>query len=487
MKIKAGMTGSAIIIIWLIMMGLLVQRSFFAPAQNAHVPAAGVQGQEDTEEWAGIYFKDTKAGYTHTKRQKLPDGYSFSEKAVMDLVMLDVPQKLISSLTAETDNNFLLRKFTYSLSSGIITFKADGTVSGKTMQLKIESGGAAQEKTVQLSQPPSLAGSMRYAMARSGLAPGTVLQRTVFDPLTMSNRTIEAKVEKLETITVRGQQQDCFRIRESFNGIIVYSWLNQKGETVKEESPMGFVMVQEPPEIAMAGNNDGRKIDLISATGIAADRPVAGKNLAYLRLRLKHVNLDGFSLDGGRQKRTGDVVEIRLENLENARSYQLPCTDKRFEEYLEATPFIQSTDKNIMAMAQQIIGADQDARSAARKICRWMQTAVEKMPTMSIPSAAEVLRSRRGDCNEHAVLFAALCRAAGIPARICAGIVYLNGSFYYHAWNEVYLDGWISIDSTTNQFPADVTHVKFVEGDLEQQILILKIVGKMAIDVLEYS
>jgi hypothetical protein len=303
----------------------------------------------------------------------------------------------------------------------------------------------------------------------------------------MSNRTIEATVEKLETITVRGQQQTCFRIQESFNGIIVYSWLNQKGETVKEESPMGFVMVQEPRETAIAGNNAGGKIDLISATGIAADRPVAGKNLSYLRLRLKHVNLDGFSIDGGRQKRTGDVVEIRLENLENVRSYQLPCTDKRFEEYLEATPFIQSTDKNIMAMAQQIIGTDRDARSAARKICRWMQTAVEKMPTMSIPSAAEVLRSRRGDCNEHAVLFAALCRAAGIPARICAGIVYVNGSFYYHAWNEVYLDGCISNDSTTNQFPADVTHVKFEEGDLEQQILILKIVGKMAIDVLEYS
>jgi hypothetical protein len=487
MKTLPGMAGSAIIIVWLIMMGLLVQRSFFAPGHNLQAPASGLRGQEDAEEWAGIYFKDSKAGYTHSKRQKIYNGYSFSENAVMDLVMLDVPQQLISSLYAETDNNFLLRKFTYSLTSGVITFKADGIMNGKTMQLKIESGGAAQKKIVQLSDPPSLAGSMRYAMARSGLAPGMVLQRTVFDPLTMSNRTIQARVEKLETITLRGQQQTCFRIRESFNGITVYSWINQKGETVKEESPMGFVMVQEPREIATTGNNDGRKMDILAATGITADRPVAGENLTYLRLRLKHVDLDGFSLQGGRQKRTGEVVEITLENLENVRSYQLPCTDKRFEEYLETTPFIQSTDKNIMAMARTILGNDRDARSAARKICRWMQSAIEKIPTMSVPSAAEVLRSRRGDCNEHAVLFAALCRAAGIPARICAGIVYVNGSFYYHAWNEVYLDGWISIDATTNQFPADVTHVKFVEGDLEQQILILKIVGRMAIEVLEYS
>ena len=34
---------------------------------------------------------------------------------------------------------------------------------------------------------------------------------------------------------------------------------------------------------------------------------------------------------------------------------------------------------------------------------------------------------------------------------------------------------------------ADATHVAFVKGDLEQQIALLKIVGRMAIDVLESS
>jgi transglutaminase-like putative cysteine protease len=106
---------------------------------------------------------------------------------------------------------------------------------------------------------------------------------------------------------------------------------------------------------------------------------------------------------------------------------------------------------------------------------------------MSIPRAADVLQLKRGDCNEHAVLYAALCRAAGIPAKTCAGIVYLDGSFYYHAWVELYLQQWISVDPTTNQFPADVTHIKFVEGELDKQLLLLNIVGKLAIDVLEYS
>jgi hypothetical protein len=80
---------------------------------------------------------------------------------------------------------------------------------------------------------------------------------------------------------------------------------------------------------------------------------------------------------------------------------------------------------------------------------------------------------------------AALCRAVGIPAKVCTGVVYVNGSFYYHAWIEVYLDRWVSVDPTMNQFPADVTHIKFIEGDMENQFAVLKLVGKLDIEILE--
>ncbi len=49
---------------------------------------------------------------------------------------------------------------------------------------------------------------------------------------------------------------------------------------------------------------------------------------------------------------------------------------------------------------------------------------------MSIPNALEVLESKKGDCNEHTVLFNALARAAGIPAKTAVGVVYLRGAFF---------------------------------------------------------
>ena len=113
---------------------------------------------------------------------------------------------------------------------------------------------------------------------------------------------------------------------------------------------------------------------------------------------------------------------------------------------------------------------------------------MEKKPVLSIPDALSTLRTKVGDCNEHAALFAALARSVSIPARVVAGVTYHEGMFYYHAWNEVCLNGeWISLDTTKNQLPADLTHIKFVQGETNEQIKIGALLGKLKIEVLGES
>ena len=163
----------------------------------------------------------------------------------------------------------------------------------------------------------------------------------------------------------------------------------------------------------------------------------------------------------------------------------MPFKGEGLDVFLAPTIFIQSDKNAVRGLAKIIIGREKSALKITRKLMRWVYTNIEKKPTLSIPSALEVLKTKQGDCNEHAVLMAALCRAVGIPAKVCAGIVYLNGRFYYHAWIEVYLNRWISVDPTMNQFPADVTHIKFIEGDLENQFAVLKLIGKLDIEILE--
>ena len=78
-------------------------------------------------------------------------------------------------------------------------------------------------------------------------------------------------------------------------------------------------------------------------------------------------------------------------------------------------------------------------------------------------------------------------RSVGIPARIVAGLVYKDGKFYYHAWNEAHINRWISMDAILKQMPVDATHIKLVNGGIEKQIQIVGMIGTLKLTVLDYK
>jgi transglutaminase-like putative cysteine protease len=98
-----------------------------------------------------------------------------------------------------------------------------------------------------------------------------------------------------------------------------------------------------------------------------------------------------------------------------------------------------------------------------------------------------VLETKSGDCNEHATLLTALLRAAGIPARISVGLVYMREGFFYHAWVEAYTGEWITLDPTLNQMPADVTHISFLRGNIDKQVEIMALIGKIELEVMDFE
>jgi transglutaminase-like putative cysteine protease len=129
-------------------------------------------------------------------------------------------------------------------------------------------------------------------------------------------------------------------------------------------------------------------------------------------------------------------------------------------------------------------GNESNPRVVAERINRWVYDSLEKRITVGVPSALATLHSRRGDCNEHAQLYVALARAAGIPARVAAGLAFLDGKFYYHAWPEIWLEQWVAVDPTFGQFPADASHLRFSIGGLGKQAELLRLMGALRIDVL---
>ena len=158
---------------------------------------------------------------------------------------------------------------------------------------------------------------------------------------------------------------------------------------------------------------------------------------------------------------------------------------------LAAGPFLQSGHPRIVDAARSILADAGDPESPwerARAIYEWVYTRLDKVPVVGLPSALEVLAARRGDCNEHTVLYTALARAAGLPTRIAIGVVWsdeLDG-FYYHAWPEPWIDGrFVAMDPTLGQPLADATHLALLYGGIERWPRLLPFLGRLEIETLE--
>ena len=86
------------------------------------------------------------------------------------------------------------------------------------------------------------------------------------------------------------------------------------------------------------------------------------------------------------------------------------------------------------------------------------------------------------------MLYIGLARAAGLPAREVAGLIYVDTpepGFYFHQWAMVWVGEWIDVDPTFNQPVADATHIKLAEGDLMEQIRLLPLIGQLKVEVLD--
>ena len=208
--------------------------------------------------------------------------------------------------------------------------------------------------------------------------------------------------------------------------------------------------------------------------------------LDRLKVEIEGINYQDVYLHGGRQTLVGNMLTVNMESISdlpaNFNTNDLDILKKIF---LQPSPFIQSDHKKIKMLAKEIVGNNDDfALNKAKKLMDWVHRNIRKRPVLSLPDALSTLENREGDCNEHAVLMAALTRAAGIPARVEAGLVYLKGRFYYHAWNLLYLGRWITADALFGQMPSDVTHIRFTTG-AQQQLDLMGIIGRVKLKVIE--
>jgi Transglutaminase-like superfamily len=483
-RMRVKIISTLILLFWLVMLGLLIERTYLRPTTLIALDAAAKEGVPATDEWFGIFQKGRNVGYAHTQTIPEAETYHLFEESEMDILALGSVQRVKTTVNSYTTKNFLLKYFDFTMQSAMTTMKIKGAVLGKKLILDIMTGGQKRTQKVRLHDPPYLAQNIKPALLLMGLQVGKKYSFPLFNPATMSTERATIGVESKEHIKVGDEEKIVYKLKESFQGMETTSWITQDGETIKEQSPLGYSLLKETRDQAMKRDKGGPAVDIIALTRILSDPIKDSAQVGYVKARLRGVNLRDFELNGGRQTLTGDVIEVRREVRPT--SYRLPYAGGKEAAYLLPSALIQSDDRRIIDRADRILKGEKDARTAAKKLNEWVYDAIAKKPVVSIPSALEVLRQLEGDCNEHTALYTALARAAGIPTRMAAGIVYMNDGFYYHAWPEVWLGRWTAVDPTFNQFPADATHIRFLTGGLDRQADIVELVGKLSVAVLEY-
>ena len=451
-------------------------------------PILEVRTRADRETWMNIYQQGQKVGYAHRQFFKTVEGYRVLESVFMQVNTMGMVQDIRFKTEGNLRPDLTLSSFLFELQSSLFHFKARGVLDGKILTLITGVPGAEQKIDLPFEREVHLPIGILEALNVESLRPGDSRTFQVFDPATIAERPVKVVVASEETIPVMGRQEKAKKVSVDFMGAPQFAWIGKDGTVLKEEGSLGLKLEQVTKEEALNKVTLSPGADLTEIASIPANKTIQDVDrIKEIRVRLDGIDTRTLFLSGGRQSLDDRVLTVRKESVSS-----FPSPEQRRKVFadgkthLESSPFIQADHPEIQAVVKKIVSADDPDVVKAKKLVMWIKRSVQKRPVLSVPNALETLQNRVGDCNEHAVLLAALARAAGIPAQVEAGLVYQRGRFYYHAWNVLYLGTWITADSVMGQLPADVTHIRFVRGT-EGQIDLIRIIGRLKMEILSVS
>jgi hypothetical protein len=447
------------------------------------------------DNWTKITFEGSPIGYSHTQIA-VDEGENgefarLQNSTVLQLKLLGASQRLTTTATVALDEAYRLRQFSFTLSTRQYTARIHGTHrSGTLYDVEIQTGAGKSILEVDIPEDAVIY-SPTTELAMRKLRPGQRMRIKTFDPITLRTSMVLCEAVKEEMLFIRGQEVQTTVLTLNYQGITTRAWMDAEGEMVRQENPLGWTIETSNREEALNLNLDTDAMDdMILATAVPVHGNIInGRNCKSLSLRLEGLHLDPHQLVSFRQElgeidgSTAELVTRKVPLPE--RATPIGNVPESCREFLVSSPFVQAEHPEMKEMADRIVGDTTDSLEAALKIYEWVDRKVENSVTVSLPSARDVLRQRVGDCNEHTYLFVGLARAAGLPARIRVGLVFNQGALYFHAWPSVYVGEWVEMDPTLSQPTVDATHVALLEGEVAQQLELMKVMGHLSVHVLD--
>ncbi|AUJ24506.1 transglutaminase-like domain-containing protein [Virgibacillus dokdonensis] len=141
-------------------------------------------------------------------------------------------------------------------------------------------------------------------------------------------------------------------------------------------------------------------------------------------------------------------ASYKIQLLNNTEDTLPELTQEEKNYYLRSTPMVCVNEK-VRDIASHVTKGVENPKEQAKLLFFYIVKNYKYKFPPKARGVTHFLESKKGDCGEFSFLFAALCRAIGIPCRIMVG-AFTGGQHRAHVWNEIYLEqeGWIPVDTS---------------------------------------
>ena len=434
--------------------------------------------------WYNLTLMNNKIGYMHISNEKTEYEGEAVDRNKIDMVMnlkalgTDVT---IEMTRVEYTGADLMPRYFLSTSNASGLKQVEGRIADGIAYIETTLNGETTESEVAVPSDTISEHTGVESLFQKGLKIGDKRSLHIFSFDLLKPVKTEIEVEGQDILTYQSEEKQVYVLRQTMdmmNGLTAKVWLDTDGVNYRTEVPMmGFTMITSKTDKKTAlGDID--EIDVVLRTRIL---PSGGHPTRNAKNFEADVKLTSGSLRDAVMSTARQNLEVTGENMGRL-SIQVPavaaedCLDLPIQniegEFLGASAYIQTDAPAIRAKAEEILDGEVNSWRAAEKLCQWVyKSLTEKKISGGFGSSLTALESLSGDCTEHTVLFIALARAAGIPARICSGIAYAKDAFYYHFWPEVYVGSWVQMDPALGQNIADATHIQLSGRTVESDTL----------------
>ena len=485
----------------------------FAAATFCLLVAAGCSevraAAPPAESWDVYYMDDAKVGHSHaTRRDVEENGQKLQQvENTAQMTMSRLGQKVtieMNILFVEQANGDIVR-FESNVKMANMPMKSKGTV--KDGKLTIEGQVLGRPVNTVVDCPAGTGGAdvIERSLAGAPLKPGEKRELKMLMPMFNVVATVVLKAADFEeTKLLEGKKARLLRIEGETivpgqAPMLSTAWADDKGMILKSVERAGMMVTayRTTKEVALREGN-GKTPDLITLSIVKVTPQPRGPHSAakvVYRATLKDGDPAKVFPAGRSQtvKSMGDheaeitVQRVRPGDGQAADKAKQPTDDDRKPNVL-----IQSDDEKVIELANEVAKKETDPWKVAVALERHVRESMKSADfSQALASAAEVARTRRGDCTEHAVLLAAMARARGIPARVAVGLVYAAplGGFAFHMWTEVWIkDRWIPLDGTLGKGGIGGGHLKLNDSNLADGsptsfLTVYQVMGKLGLKV----